>query len=75
MRSDGHELIVSVRDDGAGFDPAASPSRDDCFGLEGMRERIRLAGGSLLVVSAPGQGTEVTAHIPYADTVEVEHTA
>ncbi|HEX6539357.1 MAG TPA: histidine kinase [Candidatus Dormibacteraeota bacterium] len=75
MRSVGHELLVSVRDDGAGFDPSAEPARDDCFGLQGMRERIRLAGGSLVVASAPGKGTEVTARIPYTESADVEHTA
>ncbi|MGH7685503.1 MAG: histidine kinase [Candidatus Dormibacteria bacterium] len=75
IRSDGHELIVSVRDDGTGFDPAASPARDDSFGLQSMRERIRLAGGSLLVTSAPGTGTEVTARIALTEATEEAHTA
>lgn len=75
MRSAGRELLVSVRDDGAGFDPSAAPARDDCFGLQGMRERIRLAGGSLVVASAPGKGTEVTARIPYTEASDVERTA
>lgn len=75
MRTDGHELLVSVRDDGGGFDAAKVPARTDCFGLQGMRERVRLAGGSLVVVSAPGEGTEVTARMPLTEPTEVEHTA
>lgn len=75
IRNDGSELIVSVRDDGTGFDPAASPARDDSFGLQSMRERIRLAGGSLLVSSAPGTGTEVTARIALGEATEEAHTA
>ena len=75
MRTDGHELFVSVRDDGDGFDAAAVPARTDCFGLQGMRERVRLVGGSLVVVSAPGEGTEVTARMPLTEPSEVEHTA
>ena len=75
MRTDGHELLVSVRDDGDGFDAATVPARTDCFGLQGMRERVRLAGGSLVVVSAPGEGTEVIARMPLTEATEMEHTA
>jgi signal transduction histidine kinase len=34
------------------------------FGLMGMRERVLLYGGKLTIVSAPGQGAEITAHRP-----------
>jgi signal transduction histidine kinase len=34
------------------------------FGLRGMRERVRQAGGTLTVVSAPGAGTTVRAEVP-----------
>ncbi len=54
-------VAVEVRDDGAGFNPGASGGG---FGLVGMRERVELASGSLRVVSAPGRGTVVRAHIP-----------
>ena len=37
-------LRIKVQDWGVGFDPAAV--RDDHFGLEGIRERARLLGGS-----------------------------
>ena len=46
LRADGDELALSVRDDGVGFDAAAAAPRDDCFGLESMRERVELAGGT-----------------------------
>lgn len=48
--------VVQVVDDGAGFDPAATPPG---FGLTGMRERAVLAGGRLVVRSSPGNGTAV----------------
>lgn len=75
LRADLGQLAVSVRDDGHGFDVGAAPARDDCFGLQSMRERMRLASGSVLVASTPGQGTEVTAYIPLGDTTAMEHTA
>lgn len=52
---------LTVRDDGAGFDPATST---DGFGLLGMRERVELRHGTLQVQSSPGSGTTVTASFP-----------
>jgi len=71
-RSDGH-LHLSVRDDGVGFDPAASRSNavsGASLGLLSMEERATLAGGGLEFNSEPGRGTEVHAWFPlrYAET-------
>ena len=46
--------LVSVADDGDGFDPSATPSG---LGLTGMRERAVLAGGDVRVDAHPGAGT------------------
>jgi signal transduction histidine kinase len=54
-------LRVRVTDDGRGFDPRADT---DGFGLIGMRERVDLAGGTLELRSAPGEGTTVIAVLP-----------
>jgi signal transduction histidine kinase len=75
LRAHAQELVLSVRDDGIGFDPAASAPREDCFGLDGMAERARNAGGSLTVVSAPGQGTTVTTRLPFTERVVVAVSA
>jgi signal transduction histidine kinase len=53
--------IVRVHDDGQGFDPSEAP---DGFGLVGMRERVELLGGSLVIEATPGAGTTVTARLP-----------
>ncbi len=58
---------LELRDDGHGFDadgadPAADPNRG--LGLVGMRERVRLLGGSLEVDSRPGGPTTVVATLP-----------
>jgi len=55
------EISVVVHDDGSGFDPGA---HTEGFGLLGMRERVAMAGGTLGVQSAPGQGTVVRATLP-----------
>jgi signal transduction histidine kinase len=56
-------LELSVGDDGDGFDADAAPQAGS-FGLVGMGERARLAGGSLEVSTAPGQGTRITVRLP-----------
>ena len=59
----GAGLAVEVRDDGCGFDPAASVTPGH-YGLLGLRERARLAGGTLEIASAPRQGTTVRLWLP-----------
>jgi signal transduction histidine kinase len=55
-------VLLDIRDDGIGFDPAASGH--DGYGLEGMRRRLRRVGGTLEVESAPGEGTAINAGVP-----------
>ena len=52
---------LTVRDDGDGFDPDVET---DGFGLLGMRERVELLGGELLIDSAPGRGATIRVSIP-----------
>jgi two-component system, NarL family, sensor histidine kinase DevS len=54
-------IRVRIGDQGRGFDPAAET---DGLGLLGMRERVTLAGGTLKVESAPGDGAAVIAMLP-----------
>ena len=61
-RADG-KIEVTVRDDGAGFDPKRSRG----LGLMGMEERVRRLGGTLQVESKPGAGTTVRAELPVTD--------
>jgi PAS domain S-box-containing protein len=59
---DGDELQVGIQDWGIGFNSATIA--DHCFGLEGIRERVRLLGGKAVVETAPGQGTCICVHLP-----------
>ena len=60
------QLRVRVRDDGKGFDPEATfQSRTGGLGLQNIRNRARLTGGSGIISSAPGEGTTVTVMMPY----------
>jgi PAS domain S-box-containing protein len=60
-------IIVRVEDNGVGFDVSSgltTAMEEKRMGLGGMRERIKLLGGDLRVLSAPGQGTRIVAEIP-----------
>jgi signal transduction histidine kinase len=55
------DLVFTVTDDGQGFDPVTTPRGS---GLQNMEDRVEALGGSLEIVSAPGEGTTVTGRIP-----------
>jgi DNA-binding NarL/FixJ family response regulator/signal transduction histidine kinase len=60
-------VLLRVADDGRGFaTEEVQPTPDGGFGLTGMRERARLAGGTLEIESAPGWGTRLVAHVVLA---------
>lgn len=67
VRRERGRLLVSVRDDGRGFDPArALAGGDDAAGggLRGMRDRVHLFAGRFEVRSAPGEGTAIEIELP-----------
>ncbi|MGE3277786.1 MAG: ATP-binding protein [Vicinamibacterales bacterium] len=62
-------LSLEIEDDGRGFDPEGAPDPADGgrgLGLQGMRERVELLGGSCFVDSTPGRGTRVVVTVPAA---------
>ena len=61
------QLCLEIRDDGNGFDLEAVEAGH--YGLLGMRERARLAGGMLDVMSGKEQGTTIKVYLP----LEVSH--
>jgi signal transduction histidine kinase len=56
------QVIVEVRDNGRGFDPAAG--HPGHFGLDSMRSRAAEVGGRLTITSGPGFGTLVRVRVP-----------
>lgn len=58
------QLRLIVEDDGIGFDPDAVGGEPYRLGLSGIRERLSLVGGSLLLEAAPGAGTTLFMQIP-----------
>jgi two-component system nitrate/nitrite sensor histidine kinase NarX len=59
-------LLITVEDDGRGFDPARLNREGQWyFGLQIMRERAESIGGSLELDSWPGRGTRVLMRMPF----------
>ncbi|MCR5031972.1 MAG: histidine kinase, partial [Lachnospiraceae bacterium] len=65
-KRDGDTVIVTVEDDGVGFNPLEEKQDDRShIGIENVRSRIRqMARGSILVESTVGVGTKVTIILP-----------
>ena len=70
------EATLLLRDNGRGFDTTSwqmgGSERDGGYGLQGVRERLELVGGSLQVESAPGQGTELRVTFPKNGSLQIE---
>lgn len=64
LEEDDNCLVVTVSDDGVGFHPSEVEKRADHFGLIGLRERARLANGTLEIRSAPSEGTSLIMRLP-----------
>ncbi len=66
-----NDLVVTLEDNGCGFDtaaPAPMPrSARHGLGLLGMKERIGLVGGRLIMTSRPGAGTRLEAIVPLSE--------
>ncbi|HEX8966359.1 MAG TPA: GAF domain-containing sensor histidine kinase [Chloroflexota bacterium] len=67
------QLRVSTVDSGVGFDPA-EPRQTKTLGMSSMRERAEAVSGRLVVESAPGHGTRITAELPLQPESEREAT-
>ncbi|HKI28103.1 MAG TPA: GAF domain-containing sensor histidine kinase [Actinomycetota bacterium] len=61
LLEDQGELVLSIRDDGRGFDRAETPFG---AGLQNMADRLAALGGTLSVRSRPGAGTTIEGRVP-----------
>jgi signal transduction histidine kinase len=62
VRQEPAKIVLSVEDDGHGFDAR----RVRGLGLVGMEERVNHLGGAFEVESRPGSGTRVAVELPIA---------
>ena len=63
LRREGQSVLLSVQDDGRGFDLPNVQSYAG-HGLQNMNERARALRAELRVTSAPGQGTKIEVQLP-----------
>jgi PAS domain S-box-containing protein len=63
LRKEGDELVLKVRDNGKGF-PERAMGRDGRYGLLGIRERVFMLGGRLVIDNPPGGGGRIVVHLP-----------
>jgi two-component system sensor histidine kinase UhpB len=61
LEEDNGEIQLTVSDDGIGMPPQVD---EDAIGIEGMRERALLGGGTLTIQSSSGKGTRVVLRLP-----------
>lgn len=68
LAEDDGYIVVSIRDDGHGFDESITADRvaQGHIGLASHRARVENAGGSLIVESAVGRGTHAEVRVPRA---------
>jgi PAS domain S-box-containing protein len=70
MTQEGQDVRLEVRDWGVGFNPGSVGKGH--FGLEGIRQRVRLLGGRLTIDSTPGSGTRIQVVVPIVETQNEE---
>lgn len=76
VRLDAHgpnTVLLSIRDDGVGFDPAVAHAGKKRFGLLTMRERAESVGGRLGITGQRGKGTSVVAELPLEPKGDEDH--
>ena len=67
LKREGSFILLTVADNGRGFDPLAtrtSHRKKTGLGLVNMRERAGFAGGTFHVEAAPKKGTAITVRVP-----------
>jgi two-component system NarL family sensor kinase len=67
LRCRGQRVVLKLRDDGRGCDPASAlvaGSEGRGSGIGGMRDRVRLFGGEMHIDSKPGGGFAVAIEFP-----------
>ena len=61
VRGEAGRIAIEIHDDGHGFDT----QREKGLGILGMEERVRRLGGQMQIQSKTGEGTTLTASLPY----------
>lgn len=59
-----NEVIMTIKDDGRGFDTTNFKAKGTGLGLVGLRERTKMLGGKISINSSIGNGTEIRVNLP-----------
>lgn len=71
MKYDG-EVILTIEDDGVGFDASNKLNEGNSFGLKSMLNRVNSLSGTLQIESGKGKGTVIIVEIPYRQEVTIK---
>ena len=72
LLEDQGNLLITVEDDGKGFDPAEK-EQSEGIGLTNVRTRVEVLRGTLHLESKPGRGTFVNIEVPMEATQSIDH--
>ncbi len=64
LRMEGNFLLLEVKDNGKGFNPAKTETKEEGLGLATIRERVELLGGVLRIKSSDTIGTSISIEVP-----------
>ena len=62
----GGQILMSIEDDGSGFDVFRTASKSTGNGLRNMQDRARVVNGELEIDSQAGHGTRIVVSVPYS---------
>jgi signal transduction histidine kinase len=63
LREVGPDIVLTIEDDGVGFDREAGRAAEEGYGLVTMRERSEAVGGTFAIHSGKGEGTRITVQV------------
>jgi PAS domain S-box-containing protein len=66
LRKEDDKLVFEVKDNGVGFNEINKNKRDS-YGLIGMKERVFLLAGELVITTQPENGTSIKVVMPYSE--------
>jgi len=72
IQKDGENLVITVRDNGNGFDSAKvyeNKKAGQMAGLKNMRQRAESLKGELEIISFPGKGSNIVVSIPLSSNI------
>jgi len=59
------KVVIEIKDDGRGFDVNNVKPSGSGLGLVGLKERTNMIGGTILINSSRGNGTEIKINLPF----------